>query len=88
MEPKTNYCAITLSLAVLFVIMDQDLGNMNWLSLSDFHLWIVEGLHDNPVRQISEWPLPAKSRQLEQSQKWLLIYYAMMNVGICDSLTM
>lgn len=41
MEPKTNYCAITLSLAMLFVIMDQDLGNMNWLSLSDFHLWDI-----------------------------------------------
>ena len=88
MEPKTNYCAITLSLVMLFVIMDQDLGNMNWLSLSDFHLWIVEGHHDNPVRQISEWPLPAKSHQLAQSQRQLLIYNAMMNVGVCDSLTM
>lgn len=44
MELKTNYCAITLSLVMPFVIMDQELGNMNWLSPSDFCLWI------NPAR--------------------------------------
>lgn len=47
MELKTNYCAITLPLVMLFVIIYQELEDMNGFSMSDFYPYSTRPIKTN-----------------------------------------